>query len=80
GLVKQNGVNLRLQKGKVVLCVKSTDENTTTNKVYKTKNKGTAMKLIDEHAHLVSGKNKKQLIKKYKRMSKLYNCNNKGNK
>ncbi|KJP90313.1 hypothetical protein AK88_00161 [Plasmodium fragile] len=80
GLVKHNGVNLRLQKGKVVLCVKSKDQNTTTNNVYRTKNKGTAMKLIDEHTKLVSSKNKKQLIKKYNRMSKMYNCNNKGNK
>ncbi|CAA9988446.1 60S ribosomal protein L28, putative [Plasmodium knowlesi strain H] len=79
GLVKQNGVNLRLHKGKVVMCVKSTDQNTTTNKIYRTKNKGTAMKLIDEHTNLVSSKSKKQLIKKYKRMSKMYNCN-KGNK
>ncbi|GAW81187.1 60S ribosomal protein L28 [Plasmodium gonderi] len=80
GLVKENGVNLRFKKGKVVLCVKSTDQNIITNKEYRTKNKEKAMKLIEDHANLVNDKSKNRLIKKYKRIAKLYNCNNKGNK
>ncbi|SBT71517.1 60S ribosomal protein L28, putative [Plasmodium malariae] len=80
GLVKNDGMNLRFKKGKVVLCVKSTEKNVVTNKEYKARNFKKTEKLIEDNGKLEKNKSKKRLLKKYKRMSKLYNCSNKANK
>ncbi|SBS95615.1 60S ribosomal protein L28, putative [Plasmodium malariae] len=51
-----------------------------TSKEYKARNFKKAEKLIEDNGKLEKNKSKKRLLKKYKRMSKLYNCSNKANK
>ncbi|CRH00296.1 60S ribosomal protein L28, putative [Plasmodium relictum] len=75
GLVKDNCINVAILKRKPVLLVKSLNEkNMVVNKEYKTKNIKNFEKLIDEYGKGEKEKNKKKLLKKYKRLCKIY-CN-----
>ncbi|CAD2104986.1 60S ribosomal protein L28, putative [Plasmodium vinckei] len=79
GLVNENAVNLRLNKGKVVLCVKSTTKKNVRNRQLRAKNAKKAESLIEEHTKNINT-HKKTLLKKYKRLSKTYRINTKSNK
>ncbi|SBT35805.1 60S ribosomal protein L28, putative [Plasmodium ovale wallikeri] len=80
GLIKDNAINFRFINGKVVLCVKTIKDGVVVNKKYRTKNKENAKKLIMEHGKNETPYNLERLMKKYNRLSKLYDVPQKSNK
>ncbi|CRG96475.1 60S ribosomal protein L28, putative [Plasmodium gallinaceum] len=75
GLVKDNCINVRILKRKPVLLVKKLNEkNGVVTKECKTKNIKNVEKLIEEYGKNEKEKNKRKLLKKYKRLFKVY-CN-----